>query len=88
MSSFAATVSELARQDDPRPGTGGVWVVTDAESDEMFVVVAGRASIELLDRGDVINVVAGDVGVLTKGERTRWTIHERLREVYQIVEST
>jgi uncharacterized protein len=116
MTSFAATVSQLALEDDPlEPDqvvsgspvvshllldespdgrvARGVWqitpgVVTDVESDEMFVVVAGRASIELLDRGEVLDVVAGDVCVLTKGERTRWTIHETLRKVYQITETT
>ena len=50
----------------------------------MFVVVAGRATIELLDTGRVLDVAAGDVCVLTEGERTRWTIHETLRKVYQI----
>jgi uncharacterized cupin superfamily protein len=67
----------------------GVWqitpgVVTDVEADEMFVVVGGRATIELLDRGEVLDVGPGDVCVLVEGERTRWTIHETLRKVYQI----
>jgi uncharacterized protein len=67
----------------------GVWqitegVVSDVEADEMFVVVAGRATIELLDTGRVLEVTAGDVCVLTEGERTRWTIHETFRKVYQI----
>lgn len=67
----------------------GVWqitpgVVTDVEADEMFVVVAGSATIELLSSDRVIEVAAGDVCVLAEGERTRWTIHETLRKVYQI----
>lgn len=67
----------------------GVWqitpgVVTDVEADEMFVVLSGAATIELLDTGRVVEVAAGDVCVLTEGERTRWTIHETLRKVYQI----
>ena len=67
----------------------GVWqitpgIVTDVEADEMFVVLSGRATIELLDTGQVLDVAAGDVCILTEGERTRWTIHETLRKVYQI----
>ena len=66
----------------------GVWqitpgVVTDTEADEMFVVVSGRASIELLDSGTILHVNPGDMVVLHAGERTRWTIHETLRKVYQ-----
>lgn len=69
----------------------GVWqitpgVVTDTEADELFVVVSGRATIELLDTGRVLNVAPGDACVLTEGERTRWTIHETLRKVYQITQ--
>jgi uncharacterized protein len=67
----------------------GVWqitagVVTDIEADEMFVVVSGSASIELLTAGRTIDVGPGDVCVFTEGERTRWTVHETLRKVYQI----
>lgn len=67
----------------------GVWqitpgVVTDTEADEMFTVLAGSATIDLLDTGRSFDVSAGDVCVLTQGERTRWTIHETLRKVYQI----
>jgi uncharacterized cupin superfamily protein len=58
--------------------------VTDVESDEMFVVLTGRATIELLDRGQVLQVAAGDVCMLMEGERTRWTVHETLRKVYQV----
>jgi uncharacterized cupin superfamily protein len=71
------------------PVQRGVWqitpgVVTDVEADEMFVVVSGSATIELLDRGTALTVAPGDVCVLAEGERTRWTIHETLRKVYQI----
>ena len=67
----------------------GVWqitpgVVTDTEADEMFVVLTGRATIELLSDGRVLEVGPGDVCVLAEGERTQWTIHETLRKVYQI----
>jgi uncharacterized cupin superfamily protein len=65
----------------------GIWqmtpgVVTDTEADELFVVLAGRATIEFSD-GTVLKVGPGDAAVLTEGARTRWTVHETLRKVYQ-----
>lgn len=66
----------------------GVWqitpgTVTDTEQDELFVVVEGRATIEI-EGGDTLEVGPGDVGILERGARTTWTIHERLRKVFQI----
>jgi uncharacterized cupin superfamily protein len=65
----------------------GIWqmtpgVVTDTEADELFVVLSGRATIEFED-GTVLNVGPGDAALLTAGAKTRWTIHETLRKVYQ-----
>ena len=65
----------------------GIWqmtpgVVTDTEADEIFVVLAGRATVEFAD-GTVLDVGPGDVAVLTEGARTTWTVHETLRKVYQ-----
>lgn len=65
----------------------GIWqmtpgVVTDTEADEVFVVLAGRATIEFADR-TVLEVGPGDVAVLTAGAETTWTVHETLRKVYQ-----
>ena len=65
----------------------GIWqmtpgVVTDTEADELFVVLAGRATVEFED-GAVLHVGPGDVAVLTEGAKTRWTVHETLRKVYQ-----
>jgi uncharacterized cupin superfamily protein len=67
----------------------GVWqitpgVVTDIEADEMFVVVSGSATIELLNSERTLDVATGDVCVLAEGERSRWTVHQTLRKVYQI----
>lgn len=64
----------------------GVWEHTagtssDVEADEVFVVLAGRATIEAAD-GTVVTVGPGDVGVLTAGLHTRWTVHEDLRKVW------
>jgi uncharacterized cupin superfamily protein len=66
----------------------GVWqitegTVTDVEEDELFVVVEGRATIEVED-GPTLEVGPGDMGVLARGAHTRWTIHEPLRKVFQI----
>lgn len=66
----------------------GVWqhsvgVSSDVEADEVFIVLAGRASIEV-EGGPVLQVGPGDVGLLPAGARTRWTIHETLRKVYVV----
>lgn len=66
----------------------GVWeitpgTVTDVEADELFVVISGRATIEVED-GPTLEVGPGDAVVLEAGARTCWTIHETLRKVYQV----
>jgi uncharacterized cupin superfamily protein len=66
----------------------GVWeitpgVVTDVEADELFVVLSGRATIEIQD-GPTLEVGPGDAAVLPEGAVTRWTVHETLRKVYQL----
>ncbi|WP_435609159.1 cupin domain-containing protein [Streptomyces sp. C10-9-1] len=66
----------------------GIWqitpgVVTDTEADELFVVVSGRATIEVAG-GPVLEVGPGDACVLREGDRTTWTVHETLRKAYHI----
>ena len=66
----------------------GVWrctagTVTDVEQDELFVVIEGRATIEV-DGGPVLEVSPGSVCVLERGARTTWTVHEPLLKAYQI----
>lgn len=66
----------------------GVWeltpgVVTDVEADELFVVLSGRATVEI-EGGPTLEVGPGDVAVLPEGAVTRWTVHETLRKVYQV----
>jgi uncharacterized cupin superfamily protein len=66
----------------------GVWqitagVVTDVEVDEMFVVVAGRATIEV-EGGPTVDVGPGDACVLEPGARTTWRVHETLRKVFDV----
>jgi hypothetical protein len=66
----------------------GVWeitegVVTDVEEDELFVVVSGRATVEV-EGGESLELAPGTLGVLARGARTTWTVHETLRKVFQI----
>ncbi|MDH6126270.1 cupin domain-containing protein [Kitasatospora sp. GP82] len=66
----------------------GVWqitpgVVTDVEADELFVVISGRATVEV-EGGPTLNVGPGDFAVLREGDRTTWTVHETLRKAYSI----
>jgi uncharacterized cupin superfamily protein len=66
----------------------GIWritegVVTDVEQDELFVVIEGRATIEV-EGGSTLEVAPGDVCVLEHGARTKWTVHEALRKVFQL----
>jgi uncharacterized cupin superfamily protein len=64
----------------------GVWqiepgVATDVEVDETFVVVSGRATVEI-EGGPTLELAPGTVGVLHAGDRTVWRVHETLRKVY------
>lgn len=66
----------------------GVWeitpgTVTDVEADELFVVLSGRATIEV-EGGPTLEVGPGDMAVLAEGARTVWTVHETLRKVFQV----
>jgi uncharacterized cupin superfamily protein len=66
----------------------GIWqitpgVVTDTEANELFVVVSGRATIEVAG-GPTFDVGPGDACVLREGDETTWTVHETLRKAYHI----
>ncbi|MET7711333.1 cupin domain-containing protein [Streptomyces sp. NPDC005407] len=66
----------------------GIWqitpgVVTDTEANELFVVVSGRATIDV-EGGDTLDVGPGTACVLREGDRTTWTVHETLRKAYHI----
>jgi uncharacterized cupin superfamily protein len=68
----------------------GIWqitpgVVEDVEADEVFVVLAGHATIEV-EGGPTLELEPGVVGVLRAGDRAVWRIHETLRKVFQITE--
>jgi uncharacterized cupin superfamily protein len=82
-------VSELVLDESPDGRVvRGVWqitpgVVRDVEADEVFVVVSGRATVEV-EGGPTLELEPGVVGVLRAGDRAVWTIHETLRKVFQI----
>lgn len=66
----------------------GIWqitpgVVTDTEADELFVVVSGRATIEV-EGGATLEVGPGSACVLREGDKTTWTVHETLRKAYHV----
>ena len=68
----------------------GVWQITpgvieDVEADEIFVVVSGRATVEV-EGGPTLELEPGVVGVLRAGDRAVWRIHETLRKVFQITD--
>jgi uncharacterized protein len=86
-------VSELVLWTSPDGGmVAGVWqitegVVTDVEADELFVVVAGRATVEI-EGGATLELEPGVVGRLQAGDRTVWRVHETLRKVFQVTIDT
>ncbi|MGH3580103.1 MAG: cupin domain-containing protein [Mycobacterium sp.] len=65
----------------------GVWemtpgVMTDVEADEVFVVLAGSATVEFGDGAPMLHIARGDVVRLAAGAETVWTVTETLRKVY------
>ncbi|GAA1981872.1 cupin domain-containing protein [Microbacterium pumilum] len=66
----------------------GVWemspgAMSDVEADELFVVLAGDATVEFVDPAlPPIPLAPGAVVRLTAGMRTVWTVRETLRKVY------
>jgi uncharacterized cupin superfamily protein len=67
----------------------GIWeitpgTVTDLERDEMFVVLSGRATVEV-EGGATVELVPGSVCLLADGAKTVWIIHETLRKVYHSI---
>ena len=66
----------------------GVWehspgASRDVEADELFVVVSGRATVEV-EAGPDLELGPGDVGVFRSGQRTTWRVRETLRKVFQV----
>jgi uncharacterized cupin superfamily protein len=69
----------------------GVWeltpgTVTDIEVDEVFIVLSGRATVEIDGEERVLQLGPGTIGRLSAGARTRWTVTETLRKVYILLD--
>ncbi len=83
---LAGTPDVAAAEVSDAPLEVGVWqhsvgTSTDVEADEVFVVLKGRATIEVAN-GPTLEVGPGDIGILQRGAETTWTVHETLRKVY------
>lgn len=77
----AATLAELGGVEigvwEMSPGT-----MSDVEADEVFVVLAGAATVEFADGSPTLRLRPGDVARLAAGTETVWTVTETLRKVY------
>lgn len=66
----------------------GIWemtpgTATDTETDEVFIVLSGRARIDFTDPPlPPVEVGPGSIVRLDEGMRTTWTVTETLRKVY------
>lgn len=66
----------------------GVWEMTpgamrDTEADEVFLVIAGRATVDFADPAQPsIQLAPGSLVRLEAGMRTVWTVHETLRKLF------
>ena len=66
----------------------GIWemtpgTATDVEVDEVFVVLAGAATITF-DDGTVVELKPGSFCRLHTGQRTRWDVTATLRKMYVV----
>ena len=64
----------------------GLWEMTegtarDTEVDEVFVIVAGRGRVSFED-GEQVDLAPGVAVRLRAGERTVWTVTERVRKIW------
>ena len=78
---YVALDAEEARTTRGWEHTPGV--PTDVEADEVFVVLAGDATLEFTDPAlPSVELHAGVIVRLTEGMHTTWTVRETLRKVY------
>ncbi|HLI60000.1 MAG TPA: cupin domain-containing protein [Solirubrobacteraceae bacterium] len=66
----------------------GIWEITpgvgtDVEAPEVFLVLSGRATVEIED-GSTLELSPGVVGSFAGGERTVWRVRETLRKLYTV----
>ncbi len=79
----AASIAEL---DDIDGVEIGIWeltegIVRDIEIDEVFIVLAGSATITFGD-GTSLRLRPGMIVRLHDGDHTTWEVHKTLRKVY------
>ena len=77
----------LASLDTVGGASVGIWelsegTVRDTEVDEVFVVLAGEATVRFLSSDEAVELGPGMVVRLRAGERTEWEIRATLRKVY------
>ena len=77
----------LAALDTVGGASVGIWelsegTVRDTEVDEVFVVLAGDATVRFLSSDVAVELRPGMVVRLEAGERTEWEIRSTLRKVY------
>lgn len=83
----APTTGHLALDDDG-DRTIGVWEMSvgamrDVEADEVFIVLAGAATVEFEHPVlDAVELRPGSVVRLEAGMRTIWTVRQTLRKLY------
>lgn len=83
----SAALSTASRSLGPAAATEvGLWAAgpgedQDVEVDEVFLVLAGAGAVSFED-GSSIALRPGVLVRLREGDRTTWTITERLRKLY------
>jgi hypothetical protein len=65
----------------------GLWgmsagTVRDVEADEVFLVLAGRATVTVTGSDEVLDLRPGTLVRLYAGDRTEWTVTEAVRKLY------
>jgi uncharacterized cupin superfamily protein len=74
--------------DESDAGEIGVWEMTvgamrDTEVSEVFVVIAGSATVEFVDPAHpALELAPGSVVKLDAGMQTVWTVHDPLRKIF------
>jgi uncharacterized protein len=83
------TVAERALWTSPdQTVESGIWeisagVSTDVEAAEVFLVISGRATVEI-ENGPTLELAPGVVGSFGGGEHTVWRVQETLRKLYTV----
>jgi len=85
-----AATADLTLTESAAGETAGLWsctpgTFTDTEVEESFMVIAGRATIRHED-GTVHELRPGTVHRFEGGERTVWTVEEKLLKAYWLAE--